>query len=167
MKKEKNRFLCEEERIMDTHTPVSVENCFREFCQRIAGTNIPEGVFEGLSDFTQLPNGTPTKFVGFEDTDNGGVCIINGKYRLSNGVETAAVAIGLWNKERNCFSVFTKMKSGAGLPVPLLMKGDADEASRRAIEILVEFARFTHSHELSWVLDGYNKIVQKNQKKIL
>lgn len=150
-------------------TKHSVEDHFKEKCQEIAGKDLPEVIFEGLDDITQLPDRNKhTEFVVFEDTDNGWVCIINGKYRLSNGVETAAVAIGLWNKERNCFSVFTKMKSGARLPAPLLMKGNAEEASLWAQKILLKLVQsFARSEVLSRVLDGYNMIAQKFQEKLL
>ncbi len=138
--------------------PQTVEYSFKEKCEEIAGKDLPEGIFEGLDDITQLPNGKRTKFFIFEDRENGRVCVINGKYIENNDTETAAIAIGLWDKERNCFSVFAKMKDGNKLPLPIRVKGDKKTSSKMAENILraISQAVYSQNPNLMDVLTKYN-----------
>lgn len=135
-----------------------VKDGFKRLCENLAGKDLPEVLFEGLADITKLPNNKPTKFIGITDSQNDHYCVISGRYRDRDGGEAVAIAIGLWDEERNCFSVLKKTKDGKSLPIPFRVKAD-----KAVIEVRRIIRIFSGAQNLEEVLELYNKEARANQ----
>lgn len=101
---------------------------------KLEDKDLPEVLFEGLDDITQLPDGSPIKYFAGNDSEHGWFCVISGKicehkYCEDMDNEAVAIAIGLWDKERKCFSALAKTKDGKILPPPFRVKGASIKAA--------------------------------------
>ena len=85
-------------------------------------------------------------------------CVISGNYRVGKNVRGMAIAIGLWDEERNCFSVLKKMKDGKSLPLPFRVK--ADKADAEAERILRNLGGVQKLEDL---LERYKEWARANQ----
>ena len=150
-----------------------VKDKFKSTCEDLAGKDLPKVLFEGLADISKLPNDKnsvemPTKFIILADSQNNPYCVINGRYRDRDGGEAVAIAIGLWDEERNCFSALKKTKDGKSLPLPFTVKVDksidkkeqAKQMNIRAETILLKIGT---AQNLEGVLERYNKEARANQ----
>ncbi len=81
-------------------------------------------------------------------------CVISGNYRVGKNVRGMAIAIGLWDEERNCFSVLKKMKDGKSLPLPFRVK------AQKAHEILGQLAK---KQSLEEILKKYKEYGEENR----
>lgn len=158
-----------------------VKDDFRQTCQSLAQKDLPkateqkevelpEVLFEGLADISELSyhehgKKYPTEFVLFSDTENGSYCVISGRYRVGRDDEAVAIAIGLWDEKRKCFSALAKMRNGESLPPPFKVDGDASRAPkaaacRKSTRILAALAPTVGLEE---TLKKYNQFAKDNQ----
>lgn len=143
--------------------------------------------FEGLTDVSTLPDGTPAKYFDCVDSINGRFCVISGRYQEGQHSESLAIAIGLWDEERKLFSNLTKTKDGASLPLPFRVTADKEalqkalqkfEQSQRSLtakalarlekdnasQIMTSLARLNNGKaSLTETIKLYNEIAKENQ----
>ena len=88
-------------------------------------------IFEGLADVVKLPDGSRAKYVPMNDDEEGRYCLVCG---TQDG--RIAIAIGLWDEDRQCFSALAKMKDGSSLPPPFKVKGAKAELQKLSLSSL-------------------------------